>query len=395
MSNGHGEDFSGALIGQALSTLNFDVDALPLVGFGHAYSQAGIRTVGKTKEFSTGGLGYTSLSGRITELLQGQVIYLAQRLFYLLSIASKYDLLVVIGDVVPVVAAWLTGLPVVTYLVAYSSHYEGQLKLPWPCLNCLSSGRFLSVLTRDQLTADDLSTQLLRPAEFLGNPFMDPVLTHQVPLPRCNSRVGLIPGSRRPELDNNLLLILSLFDLFPREKLNKSSLSFDMALVPALSDVELIDLVAMKGWELHGSDTNNGSAQLVRNHWKINIHRDSFVNVLQSSDVLLCMAGTATEQAAGLAKPIVQLLGNGPQFTQAFAEAQQRLLGPTIFCAKGKVGEELHLINTGQLIFDLLERIQTDSCLRQKCNEQALLRLGGKGGAEKIAKTISELILCT
>ena len=62
-------------------------------------------------------------------------------------VASKYDLLVVVGDVIPITAAWLTGLPVVTYLVAYSSHYEGKLKLPWPSANCLSSDRFLKIYT--------------------------------------------------------------------------------------------------------------------------------------------------------------------------------------------------------------------------------------------------------
>jgi len=45
------------------------------------------------------------------------------------------------------------------------------------------------------------------------------------------------------------------------------------------------------------------------------------------------MAGTAAEQAVGMAKPVLQLPGQGPQFTAGFAEAQRRLLGPTVFCA--------------------------------------------------------------
>lgn len=391
LSNGHGEDFSGALIGQALRALDFDVDAFPLVGFGHAYSGAGIRILGNTKEFSTGGLGYTSFSGRITEVLQGQICYLARRLLYLLSIAGRYDLLVVIGDVVPVVSAWLTGLPVVTYLVAYSSHYEGKLRLPWPCFNCLSSSRFLGVLTRDQLTADDLRKQLLRPVEFLGNPFMDPVLASHPSLPSCNKRLGLLPGSRRPELDDNLLMILDLFESFSMGEWLGAGISLDMALVPSLDDIALSQLVALRGWELRGSAIGNAPLELIRNQCRINIHRDAFVQVLQSSDALLCMAGTAAEQAAGLGKPIIQLLGHGPQFTKSFAEAQQRLLGPTIFCAEGDAGEEEYFMNTRHLIVDLLGKIHNDYLLKQKCSEQALLRLGGKGGAKKIANAISRL----
>ncbi len=394
LSNGHGEDLSGALVGKALQKLGQEVEALPLVGYGYSYLSAGIKTHGKTKQFSTGGLGYTTFSGRLTEFLQGQLLYLFGRFFHLFSIARNYDLLIVIGDVVPVLAAWLTRLPVVTYLVAYSSHYEGKLRLPWPCANCLSSQRFLKIFTRDQLTADDLRMQLLSDVDFLGNPFMDPVLAPQPALPKCHLRLGLLPGSRRPELDENLLLILRVIECLPLAKMERIDISFDIALVPALDDLALRKLVAFQGWDVRDSDERGSCVQLVRNHSRVNVHRDSFVQVLQSSDVLLSMAGTATEQAAGLGKPVLQLPGYGPQFTASFAEAQRRLLGPTIFCANGKVGEEIILRNTGNLIFDLLERTQNDISLKNKCHQEALRRLGNKGGAKRIAQAILTLPLC-
>ena len=134
-------------MGNAFKNLGHEVNALPLLGNGENYLKSGLNVIGKTKSFSTGGMGYTSLKGRILELIQGQMIYLIKRIYLLLMIASKYDLLVVVGDVIPVTVSWLTGLPVVTYLVAYSSHYEGRLKLPWPCANCLSSDRFLKIYT--------------------------------------------------------------------------------------------------------------------------------------------------------------------------------------------------------------------------------------------------------
>ena len=83
LSNGHGEDLSGALIGKALKRMGHQVEALPLVGRGAAYVETGIVTLGKTKEFSTGGLGYTSFLGRITEILQGQIFYLFKRFLLL------------------------------------------------------------------------------------------------------------------------------------------------------------------------------------------------------------------------------------------------------------------------------------------------------------------------
>lgn len=392
LSNGHGEDLSGALIGKDLQKFDHQVEAFPFVGHGYSFSSAAIKIVGETKEFSTGGLGYTSLLGRSTEILQGQVFYLARRLFHLFSVAGNYDLLVVIGDVVPVLSAWLTRLPVVTYLVAYSSHYEGKLRLPWPCVNCLSSKRFLSVYSRDQLTADDLTNQLLRKVDFLGNPFMDPVLKTQPALPQIHSRLGLLPGSRRPELDKNLLLILRMIELLPEANVINNDISFDIALVPALDDESLRNLVDLQVWKLGKSIERVSCLHLIGKKYRVNIHRDSFVKVLQSSDILLSMAGTASEQAVGLGKPVLQLQGHGPQFTASFAEAQRRLLGPTVFCADGSVGEEINLRNTGRLLFDLLFRSKFDLSLQKECRQQALKRLGAEGGTRRIAHAISKLI---
>ena len=130
LSNGHGEDLSGALLGQALIDCGHTVTALPLAGLGGSYQQAGITLLGSSHEFSTGGLGYTSLRGRLTELVQGQILYLLRRLLRLLLSRKRFDLILVVGDVIPVIAAWLSRRPVATYLVAYSSHYEGTLRLP-------------------------------------------------------------------------------------------------------------------------------------------------------------------------------------------------------------------------------------------------------------------------
>ena len=70
-------------MGDALIKLGHEVKALPLVGNGESYLKAGIKVLGKTKSFSTGGMGYTSLKGRILELIQGQIIYLIKRQYTL------------------------------------------------------------------------------------------------------------------------------------------------------------------------------------------------------------------------------------------------------------------------------------------------------------------------
>ena len=379
LSNGHGEDLSGALLAESLRKLGHQTQALPLVGKGNAYRNAEIPLLGQTREFSTGGLGYTSLQGRLTELIQGQVLYLLQQLMRLLRHANRFDLIVVVGDVIPVIAAWLCRRPVATYLVAYSSHYEGRLRLPWPCGELLATRRFRAVFSRDQRTATDLSDQLRRPVIFLGNPFMDPVLSPTQPLPDATGRIGLLPGSRRPELEDNLRLLLAMVNNLP----SAADITLELALVTSLADVDLNQLATQLGWQLSEDQLHHPGGTIVH------VRRNAFQAVLQHSDLLVCMAGTAAEQAVGLARPVLQLPGRGPQFTAAFAEAQRRLLGPTVFCAPGETGSTRNLEGSARLALALLKRSQTDPELKQQCRLEADRRLGSRGGGRRMAEAIS------
>jgi uncharacterized protein (TIGR03492 family) len=381
LSNGHGEDLSGALLAQELQRQGHNVQALPLVGLGSAYQKAGVPLLGRSHEFSTGGIGYTSLRGRLTEIAQGQVLYLLRRLIRLMRHRRRFDLILVVGDVIPVIAAWLSQRPVATYLVAYSSYYEGTLRLPWPCAALLKSQRFKAVYSRDQRTAEDLSGQLQRPVSFLGNPFMDSVLTAAAPPPSSTPRVGLLPGSRRPELEQNLQLLLRLIELLP----STVRCNVDLALVPSLDDNSLRQLSERCGWHWENGVLEREGARA------INVRRGSRA-VLQHSDLVIGMAGTAIEQAVGLAKPVLQVPGQGPQFTAAFAEAQRRLLGPTVFCADGESGSREALERTAELAMALLERARRDPGLQRQCREEAKWRLGEAGGGLRMATAIDALL---
>ena len=382
LSNGHGEDLSGALLAQELQQQGHSVQALPMVGLGSAYKKAGVPLLGRSHEFSTGGIGYTSLRGRLTELIQGQVLYLLRRLIRLLRHRRRFDLILVVGDVIPVIAAWLSHRPVATYLVAYSSHYEGTLRLPWPCGTLLKSRRFKAVYSRDQRTADDLSRQLQRTVTFLGNPFMDSVLRATPPPPSSTQHIALLPGSRRPELEQNLQLLLQLIELLP----SHPTCRVDLALVASLDDNSLQGLCNRSGWHLENGVLHRDGALA------INVQRGAFRAVLQRSNLVIGMAGTASEQAVGLAKPVLQLPGQGPQFTAAFAEAQRRLLGPTVFCAPGETGSREALAATAELAMVLLERSRRDPAFRQQCLREAQQRLGKAGGGLRMAAAIDALL---
>ncbi|NDE22365.1 MAG: hypothetical protein EBZ96_05725, partial [Synechococcaceae bacterium WB9_3_282] len=343
VSNGHGEDLSGALLAQALQQQGAEVAALPLVGDGAPYLTAGIAVLGSTRSYSTGGLGYTSAAGRWAEILQGQVFYLLKRSLRLWQESRRADGLVVVGDVIPVLLCWLLGKPVFTYLVAYSSHYEGRLRLPWPCGACLASKRFKAVFSRDELTAIDLSQQLGRSVQFLGNPFMEKVLAN-ASASINKKQLALLPGSRLPEALNNLELMLKLLELLPSRACNWC---FQAALVAELDATAVAQLATGRGWRCNGKFLQWQGLALELCWGKFN-------QVLAECSVALSMAGTATEQAVGLGKPVLQLAGHGPQFTEGFAEAQRRLLGPALFCAPGPAGAPETLGASAKLLLALM-----------------------------------------
>jgi uncharacterized protein (TIGR03492 family) len=391
LSNGHGEDLSGARLGTELQRRGHRVEALPLVGHGAAYREAGLPVLGRARSYSTGGLGYTSLSGRITEVAQGQLLYLLSCLVRLLRIAHRYRLILVVGDVIPVLAAWLSRRPFATYLVAYSSHYEGRLRLPWPCMACLRSHRSLRLYARDQLSADDLSRQLGRAASFLGNPFFDgpaPSSVHLQGSPR--QRLALLPGSRLPEAQQNLTLMLQLLEQLPQNLQQPMRLGLHAALVQALSLEEVAHLGRNLGWELHSA--GEGRWHLQRGPLQVQLEWERFPAVVQQCDLVVAMAGTASEQCVGLGKPVLQLSGRGPQFTAGFAEAQRRLLGPGVFCGEGAPGSDQQRRSSAQLLENLLERLERDPDWRNALRQEGLRRIGAGGGAARMVNDLHPLL---
>lgn len=386
LSNGHGEDLSGALLAAELMQRGIPAEALPLVGHGSPYRQRGVPVLGRTRSCSTGGLGYTSLRGRLSELLEGQMGHVLGQLLLLRRRRRHYGLVVAVGDVLTVLGSWLAGLPSAVYLVAYSSHYEGRLRLPWPCGWLLNQASIKAIWSRDSLTANDLSQQLNRAVVFLGNPFLDVVSADQG---QSLQQLALVPGSRLPEAAHNFALMLRVLALLPQAGARSQPLRLRAALISELTSSYVAKLAAPLGWRLEAGD------RLVRGRLAVELGWCQFGEILTSSQLVLCMAGTAAEQAVGLAKPVLQLVGGGPQFTASFAEAQRRLLGPGVHCAPGSSGSEATLAATAQLAQDLLEQ-QGDHkqgpALRQSLAAIGLERIGAPGGSQAMAAAIMAML---
>ncbi len=390
LSNGHGEDLSGSLIAKQFVKSGYSVNALPIVGKGNHYAKEKIKIIGKTKEFSTGGIGYNSFKGRLTEIFGGEIFYLLKRLYLTYKIRKKYDYFFVVGDIVPVFFAWFCKKDFFTYLVAYSSHYEGKLKLPWPSKFFLLSQKAKKIYTRDSLTADDLTLQLKKKVSFLGNPFMDKFFSGDKEFKKSEFSIGLLPGSRFPEISNNFVLILELLEALSDLRYFQK-IEFNFAIVNALSSSRIKEIFQKRRWLYIEKIKEKYLLKFQYKSLEVNIYWNNFDKILLKSRCCISMAGTAAEQAIGLGKPVIQIEGKGPQFTKSFAEAQRRLLGQYVFCASNYKDKNDQINQTIKLIIQVIYLIKLNKKFLISCNENAKKRLGEN---KACLKMIDDIKIC-
>ena len=139
---------------------------------------------------------------------------------------------------------------------------------------------------------------------------------------------------------------------------------------------------------LFRSDPDGHPLALASGDRRLGLHWGRFAPLLVGSRLVVAMAGTATEQAAGLGIPVLQLAGRGPQFTEGFAEAQRRLLGPGVVCAPGPVGASATLAASATLLLQLLN----DPDLPARCRAEGDRRLGPGGGSDRLARAMLEAL---
>ena len=391
LSNGHGEDLSGSLIARQFVKSGYSVNALPIVGNGNHYEKEKIKIIGKTKEFSTGGIGYNSLKGRLTEIFGGEILYLLKKLYLTYKLRKKYDYFFVVGDIVPVFFAWICRKIFFTYLVAYSSHYEGKLKLPWPSKFFLLSKKAKKIYTRDALTANDLTLQLKKKVSFLGNPFMDKFFPVNKELKKSEFSIGLFPGSRFPEILDNFVLILELLEALSDLRYFQK-IEFNFAIINTLSSSKIKDIFQNRRWLYLEQIKEKHLLKFKYKSLAVNIYWNNFDKILLKSKCCISMAGTAAEQAIGLGKPVIQIEGKGPQFTKTFAEAQRRLLGKYVFCASNYKDKNDQINQTIKLIIKIIYLIQLNKKFMISCNENAKKRLGEKKACLKMVEDMNIII---
>jgi uncharacterized protein (TIGR03492 family) len=384
ISNGHGEDLNGSLIVQEIPKINPDIklSALPIVGEGNSYKKLNIPLIVPTKNMPSGGIFYLNPLNFIKDLISGLLGLTIKQFYAIYKHRKNFDLIVAVGDIVPIFFAYITGQKFMAFIVSTSSYYEGKLKLPFLTAMMLKSERCLKIFTRDKFTAEDLQKRGFTQAIFAGYPIMDTLKPSgkDLNLLPVLPTIALLPGSRLPEALHNFALELQVCEELIL--LSKSNFNFRAALVPSIIENDLKLVVKNQQWEY--LDQGILSKKINDQQVIVRTYNDAFADILNQCNLVLGMAGTAVEQGVGLGKPVVQIPGDGPQFTYRFAEAQMRLLGLSVTTINDSKSKKIICQQAAQKILNIL----ADNDYLQQCLENGKERVGNQGGSYQIALEI-------
>ncbi|MBD1936617.1 lipid-A-disaccharide synthase-related protein [Microcoleus sp. FACHB-68] len=421
LSNGHGEDAIAVRILRELQQQPNppELAVLPLVGEGRAYAELeGVPMIAPVKKMPSGGFIYMD-SRQLWRDVQGGLLDLTwNQLQAVRAWAQQGGSILAVGDIVPLLFAWWSGANYAFVGTAKSEYYlrdeagllpnrswfedleswSGSVYLPWERW-LMRHRRCKAVFPRDPLTTETLQKFSI-PAFDLGNPMMDelepahpPALFYDPDAELKETRrpliVTLLPGSRAPEAYDNWQKILQAVAQLCQTFAERTPV-FLAAISPGLSLDIFCEKLEGYYWQAGKPDnlpvfppiSDPAAVTFTQGNATLILSQNAFIECLQPSDLAIAMAGTATEQYVGLGKPAFAFPGVGPQFTPAFAEAQSRLLGPSLI-----------LLDRPTEVAIVLRQLLRDPDRLQLIADNGLRRMGEPGAASRIVACLSEKLL--
>ncbi len=395
VSNGHGEDAIGGHLAKTFLELDptLEIEAMPVIGRGAPYERAGVRVLGPRVDLPSGGFTFTSIKLLLEDWRSG----LRQMCFdqFWAIRRAQPDAVIVVGDIY---ALWATlrftrrdgrKPPVFQYQPLVSVRYsEGMTpKDRLDRLNRVTVDAFIGperwlmrsnerVYTRDEPSAAHLRNAGLPHARFVGNLMMD-LLTPELDLaPMLDGRpvLALLPGSRDDHLFSFPLMLQALEHTPEVQALGAFQVNLERIPLPTgwswVAPTDLERSMTAERVALHAGGT------------RVPVLSDAFAAVLHAAHAVIGTTGTANEQAVGLGKPVIGFPTRGPQYLDAFAKAQRRLLGPGLI-----------LVNPdGPEIAAAVRRTLTDTAFLETALQVGPERMGVPGGALRLAKEVLEII---
>lgn len=365
VSNGHGEDALAAVLAKKLRDyLEHEILALPLVGLGLAYDQAGIKKVHSQPLLPSGGFAYLGWKNLRDDLASGLFKQITDQKKVLRNL-KDIQLAICVGDTYNL---FLTALNLKTEIVFIPTAKSNYIKPHSNLEVAIMRKKALFVLPRDEITAKDLRKRKVK-ANCLGNLMMDAIDLKGIDFNLPNP-IGILPGSRK-DAPLNLKAILQVVE---KTKIR------DHYLVALTKDFDIASFVATVDWQ---SDTSQfATCVLKKDTKKVYLCQDLFGDIIRQSEIVIGLSGTGNEQAAGFGKPVVTFIGEGTQFTAYFARKQKKLLGEAVFLVEA--GYEQVAKAVDHLALHPLE-----------CYHRGLVgkeRMGAPGASKKMAVLISAIL---
>jgi uncharacterized protein (TIGR03492 family) len=296
---------------------------------------------------------------------------------------KRFDLILAVGDIVPLLAATLIGSPFAFIGCAKSAYSGSRSAYSWS-ERWMLRGKCLALYPRDELTARHLAAQGMA-VRYLGNPMMDHLEgsgdLHD--LPQGQLVIAMLPGSRDDAEDNALDLVRIALDL--TQQANRTY-AFVMPVHASFDFGKLCSLIES---ELHGriEIRQLGSSRVMiapgpeNRPTTLLIATDMFGAALRRAAAVVGMAGTANEQAIGLGVPLIVVPGRQVQ-GEKYVRMKMKYFGPAAVlapCRADRIGAAL-------------ERILTEPQVRAEMIRAGQVRMGAPGASASIAADLFGLL---
>lgn len=340
--------------------------AFPTVGRGKAYEALGIPILGPRRELPSGGWMMQTASAFWADLRAGFVPMTLTQLRALGRLET--DILVVVGDIYGLLLSTRVRTSRRFYLqILVSANLSRSSKPHRYFMEHISAPeRFLirrtvtHTYTRDTPTAELLSRYGLA-VSALGNPMLDALEPDALELPLRPPVVALLPGSRAYQ-EQALSTMLGALNHWPEAT---GLVAWTGAALPRV-----------EGWRWNkrapGIWAGSGIGSLEP---RVFLLENRFSGVLHASQLVLGTAGTASEQAAALGKPVVSF-PVPPLYTRDFLQNQHNLLGAALtVCARDPLS-----------IAAALRDLWRDSARYEQAAKAGMARMGQAGGSAAIVR---------
>lgn len=388
VTNGHGEDQLAVCLVDAMRERwpSVTIEGIPLVGQGLRLKAAGIAVPGPRVDVPSGGLVRPQWDAVMKDLRAGLLRQFRRQMAFVRSRRHAVDRVIAVGDVL---AGWVAGRsvpdkPLVFVPTAKSEYIDGHSRLEaWWMRRCCQH-----VFPRDERTAAALRRAGVT-ATWVGNLMMDAMTMTGEPIvdDAGGPVIALLPGSRDDAYVNlsSLAAVLervadSTGDSVGRGAADVPSGDGPVGLVPVAPGLDIgraASVLKDRGWTM----TEPEQGMLRKGAASIQLLTDVFGDVLAAADVVVGLAGTANEQAAGLGKPVVAFPGPGVQFGPRFLRAQRLLLGDALAVAPP----------SPEAVAAEVRSILADAARRERMAGVGRERMGPPGAAHRMAEAIGRL----